>query len=109
MKFENCIILLIMLFDQVDLFSSNQNHSKDSLFYIITRGEISVNTQYFLEHLIFSAKKPTTVVLKVEVQGPKGSFSLKSMQPIKDTNPKKLNIQTLPMTHTIRKHRRFRL
>ena len=57
----------------------------------------------------FSAKKHTTVVLKVEVWGQKGSFSLSSMQPIKDTNPKKLNIQTLPMTHTIRKHRRFRL
>ena len=57
----------------------------------------------------FSAKKHTTVFLKVEVLGQKGSFSLSSMQPIKDTNPKKLNIQTLPMTHTIRKPQRFRL
>ena len=56
----------------------------------------------------FSAKKHT-VFLKVEVLGQKGSFSLSSMQPIKDTNPKKLNIQTLPMTHTNRKPQRFRL
>ena len=90
-------------------FQGKGTNNKLALPYNLTRGEVSVTTQYFLEHLIFSAKKPTTVVLKVEVQGQKGSFSLSSMQPIKDTNPKKLNIQTLPTTHTIRKHRRFRL
>ena len=47
----------------------------------------------------FSGEKHTTVVLKVEALGQKGSFSLSSMQPIKDTNPKKLNIQILSMTH----------
>ena len=57
----------------------------------------------------FSVKRHTIVVFKVEVLGQKGAFSFSSMQPIKDTNPKKLNVQTLPMTHTIRKPQRFRL
>ena len=76
--------------------------------YIITREEVSVNTQYFPKHLIF-LQKSIQQFLKVEVLGQKGSFSLSCMQPIKDTNPKKLNIQTLPMTHIIRKLQRFRL
>ena len=49
-----------------------------------TRGEVSVNTRYFLKYFIFLWKG---ICFK-----PKGTFSLPSLQAIKSTNQKKLRM-----------------
>ena len=73
-----------------------------------TRREVSVNTRYFLEHLIFREKAYNSCIKSTGLSQ-KGSFSLSSLQPIKSTHQKKLDIQTFPQTHTIRKHQRSHL
>ena len=57
---------------EFDTYEVNIMHSTYLLMYNmyhihITRGEVSVNTRYFLKTPYFSTKKHTTVALKAEV------------------------------------------
>ena len=61
------------------------------------------------ENTLFVREKACNICLKSTGLSQKGSFSLLSLQPIKSTHQKKLDIETFPQTHTIRKHQRSHL